>query len=370
MNNKLLSVMVLLTVCLVACRRAEVADLVLHHGVIVTVDKKNPRAQAVAVTGNTITAVGSDADIGRHIKPGHTRVIDLEGKMVVPGFNDAHIHFFGSGARLVDLNFTGVTSFERMSAMVAERVARSEPGQWIIGRGWDHTQMPGQLWPNRDILDHVAPVNPVLLHRIDGHSVLVNSVVLKEFGITRDTPDPDGGTVVRDRLTGEPTGILKEKAVGLVKRPVYGPEENARIRKRNLLLALEEARECGVTSITQLTGGEEIFEELQRAGQLTLRVNLCQALTVEPDKIKYYHELKERLKVNPLIRFGPLKAFMDGTLGSQTAALFEPFADNPSTSGLLMMPVEKMEELILGADREKFQVCIHAIGTRANNIIL
>lgn len=370
MEKQVILLPVLLLVCLVACKRVEVADLVLKNGVIVTIDKENPRAQAVAVARNIIVAVGSDVEIEKHIKPGVTKVIDLQGKMVVPGFNDAHIHFLLSGSRFFELRLHGVTSFQQMSEMVAEQVAASEPGEWIIGRGWDHNLMPGKVWPTKEILDEVAPENPVMLGRICGHSSLVNSAVLEKSGITRDTPDPEGGTIVRDRLTGEPTGILKELALALIKRPVSSPEEKARLAKKYLELSLEEARRFGVTSITHLQGGEKTYEEFQKEGRLTLRVNLCQALTDNPDKIQYYHELKEKYRANSLIRFGSLKAFMDGSMGSQTAALFEPFTDNPSTSGILTEPVEKMEKLILNADREKFQVCIHAIGTRANHIIL
>ena len=353
-----------------SCGQRQFADLVLKNGKVITIDRLNPRAQAVAIAGNLIVAVGSDAEIDNYVKTGVTGVIDLKGKMAVPGFNDAHIHFIQAGEALESLNLTGITSYRQMREKVAARVQESEPGEWIIGRGWDHTLIPGQAWPTREILDEVAPDNPVLLIRIDGHSVLANSYILKEFGITRDTPDPDGGTIVRDPVTGEPTGILKENAKGLVKKPSFTPEETGKRKKRHLKLALDQAIKCGLTSIQQLTGDGEYFEELQKNGELKLRVYLSQPLTDDPEKLARYKKLRQRYKDNPLINFGALKGFMDGTLGSQTAALFEPFSDNPSTRGLLTMPVERMEKLILKADRDSFQLAIHAIGTRANHIVL
>ena len=369
---KITELLLLFPIILIAssCTQRQFADLVLKNGKVITIDRFNPRARAVAIAGNLIIAVGSDGEIEKYIDPGATKVIDLEGKTVVPGFNDAHIHFFGAGEALESLNLAGITGYDQMREKVAARVRKSKSGEWIIGRGWDHTLIPGQAWPTREILDEAAPDNPVLLSRIDGHSVLVNSYLLKKFGVTRDTPDPDGGTIVRDAVTGEPTGILKENAAALVKKPALSPEESGKRKRRHLRLALEQAKKCGVTSIQHLAGGEEYFEELQENGQLTVRVYLSQRLTDDSEKLQRYHKLRRRYKDNPLIKFGALKGFIDGTLGSQTAALFEPFSDKPSTSGLLTMPVERMEKLILEADRDSFQLAIHAIGTRANHIIL
>ncbi|MFC1613961.1 amidohydrolase [Gemmatimonadota bacterium] len=353
-----------------SCGEKQIADLILKNGKVITIDRLNPRAQAVAVKGNLILAVGSNGEIEKYLKPGVTKVLDLQGKMVVPGFNDAHIHFFGAGAALEVLNLAGIANYDRMTEKVAARVREAEPGEWVFGRGWDHTTIPGQAWPTKEVIDKVSPDNPVMLHRIDGHSMLVNSVILKQFDITADTPDPPGGTIVRDPSTGEPTGVLQENAMGLVEKPEITPEENRQTKRRQLKLALGQAAECGVTSIHHISGDGEYFEELQQKGELTLRVYLCQRLTDDPARLESYKKLKEKYTVNPLIKFGALKAFMDGTLGSQTAALFEPFSDKPSTSGLLTMPVEKMEKLVLAADREGFQVAIHAIGTQGNHLVL
>ncbi|MEA1996627.1 MAG: amidohydrolase [Gemmatimonadota bacterium] len=358
-------------ILLAACAgKKPAADLVLKNGLIVTIDHDNPRAQAVAVAGNTIIAVGSNREIERYIRPGGTEVIDLQGKMVCPGFNDAHIHFISSGSALDKINLVGITSYEQMKEKVAAWAGRARPGEWIEGRGWDQTLIEGNEWPTKEILDEAAPDNPVILRRVDGHSALVNSLVLEKSGITRDTPDPEGGTIVRDPATGEPTGIVKEKAVGLIKIPTIAPEEKKRKDRKYLVLALEQAKELGITSIQQMVGGAELFEEFQQSGKLTLRVYLCARLTDDPETLREYRETMERYKEYPLIKFGGLKAFIDGTLGSQTAALFEPFSDNPATSGLLMMPAGELDKKVLAADKEGFQICVHAIGTRGNHLVL
>jgi len=355
---------------LLACRRADFADLLLKNGFVLTMDPENPRAQAVAIKGNIIISVGSDRELEQYVKPGTTKIIDLRGRMVVPGFIDAHVHFVGLGEALEKIDLGGITSYDQMKEKVAARVKMAEAGEWIVGRGWDQTLVPDNEWPTRHILDEVAPENPVLLTRIDGHSILVNSYVLKLFGITSRTPDPPGGTIVRDPSTGEPTGILKENATALVKLPTPSREEKTRQTMRQLRLALEQAKKYGVTSIHHLSGDEEYFELLQEKGELTVRVYLCQRLTDDEKILNKYKELRQRYRGNPLIKFGALKGFMDGTLGSQTAALYEPYNDNPNTSGLLSMPAERLEKLVLTADKLGFQVAIHAIGTRANTLVL
>ncbi|HUU28280.1 MAG TPA: amidohydrolase [archaeon] len=353
-----------------ACRRAQFAELVLKNGFIFTVDPGNPRAQAVAVAGNTILAVGPDREVEKFVRPGVTQVIDLQGRMVVPGFDDAHIHFLETGETLAGLNLTGITSYGRMKEIVVACVKNSRPGEWITGFGWDQSLIQEKAWPTKEILDQAAPENPVLLSRIDGHSVLVNSRALKECGITRDTPDPEGGEIVRDEATGEPTGIFKEKALELVQEPPLSPEEKEVRNIRYLRLALKEAKKYGVTSIHHLLEGGECFEQLQKSGELTVRVYLCQPLTDDREKLEEYKALKRGYENNPLIKFGALKAFMDGTLSSQTAALFEPFSDNQSTCGVLVTSPLELEEKILLADREGFQCAVHAIGTRANHLVL
>lgn len=351
----------------VSYRKEKPANLVLKNSVIFTAVPGSSLAQAVAIRGSQIVAVGTNKDIEKYVKRGVTRMIDLEGRLVTPGFNDAHIHLFGAGSALEKVDLLGITSYDKMKERVAARVKQTEPGGWIIGRGWDQSLIPDRSWPDRKMLDEAAPNNPVLLSRVDGHSVVVNSYVLQESGITSNTLDPEGGEIVRNPATGEPTGVLKENAMGLVKRP---NEESKETKARYLRLALDQAKRLGLTSATHFSGDEELFEELQKNGELTVRVYVGQRLTDDPETLAHYKELREKLKNNPMVRFGPLKGFIDGTLGSGTAALFEPYNDNPSTSGVLVMPVEELERKISAADRDSFQVAVHAIGPRGCRIVL
>jgi predicted amidohydrolase YtcJ len=368
-NLTLFSLALVILMSVFSCRKPVPADLVLQNGQIFTVDRNNPLAEAVAVTGNRIAAVGSDREIEKFITPGATRVIDLGGKFVVPGFNDAHVHFFSVGSALEKVDLVGITSYDQMRDRVAARAKELKPGAWIIGRGWDQTLVPGAVWPTKEVIDRVTPDNPVSLSRVDGHSVLVNSYVLKASGITRDTPDPDGGEIVRDPDTGEPTGVLKENAMGLVKRPSQDEDEGEG-SERHLKLALELAKRLGVTSIHHIGSGLESFEQAAGNGELTVRVYYCPKLTADLQTLKEYSELKQKYSNNPLIRFGFLKSFIDGTLGSATAALFEPYNDNPSTSGVLVIELKELEKMVLEADRLGFQIGIHAIGTRGNHLVL
>ena len=347
------------------------AGLVLTNGKILTLDKAHPRAEAVAIEGNRIVAVGSSGDIAKYIEKGVTRVIDLQGKLVLPGFNDAHAHLFSVGSALGKVDLVGITSYDQMRERVAERVKKSGSGEWIIGRGWDQSLVPGKVWPTKEIIDPVSQDNPVQLNRSDSHSILVNSYVLKESGITRDTPDPEGGEIVRDSKTGEPTGVLKENAMGLVKRSgSYDRKKGAEDSRKDLELALDLARRVGVTSVTHIGSGAETLQEFAREGKLTARIYYCPPLPDKPETLATYKELAKSFESTPLIRFGFLKAFIDGTLGSATAALFEPYNDNPSSTGTLVQPYAQLEKNVIRADKEGFQVGVHAIGTRGNHLVL
>ncbi|HLA39505.1 MAG TPA: amidohydrolase, partial [Candidatus Glassbacteria bacterium] len=300
-----------------------------------------------------------------------TRVIDLAGAFVTPGFNDAHCHLISVGAALEKIDLTGVSSLERVRELVAERVARVKPGELVVGRGWDHTLLPGQQWPTKEILDEVSPDNPVFLSRVDGHSLLVNSYVLKRAGITRATPDPEGGKIVRDPANGEPTGVLKETAAGLVHQSDYGGNDDPAAAERHLELALDLTASLGVTSVSNISRGEErLLEKFAQEGKLTTRIYYCPPLPEDEMKLDEYTATAEKWKVYSTLRFGFLKDFIDGTLGSATAALFEPYSDDPSTSGVLVETVEELQRKVLAADRRSFQIGVHAIGTRGNRLVL
>lgn len=356
------------------CSDPEKADLIILNGKVFTNDTINTFTEAVAVKGEFIIATGTSEEIRKHVEEGVTRVIDAGGRLVLPGFNDAHVHFGPADPDYVELRY--VTDPAVITARVKEQVSRSKPGQLIRGGHWEHEMFTTREWPTKELIDKVSPNNPVILSRTDGHSVLVNSYVLKASGITKNTPNPFGGEIVRDPRTGEPTGILKETAENLVKtgevRVDRTPEELRDREWQGYLRALREARELGVTSI-QNAGGAEFadYVRLLEAGELTSRIDIGATVTDDTTKLKSYKEILARYPgTENWVRFGYLKGFIDGTIGSGTALMFEPFSDEPSKSGLSMMSYEELERIIVAADKMGFQVGIHAIGDRGNNWVL
>ena len=352
----------------------EKADMVIINAKVLTIDKVNPSAQAIAIKGEYIIAVGTTSQISAMIDKGKTKVIDAHGRLVIPGFNDAHVHFGPLDPDYIELRYT--TDPSVITKKVKEQVARSQPGELIQGGHWEHEMFLDKKWPTKELLDNASPVNPVILSRADGHSVLVNSFVLKASGITKSTPDPFGGTIQKDSVTGEPTGILKENAMELIKSGETKRVRTAKEEKASIwygyLLALKEARELGVTSV-QVPGSAdfEAYEKLQKVGELTCRIDIGKSLTADPILLKNYLKLKEEYpKEGNWIRFGYLKGFMDGTIGSGTALMFEPFNDNPSTSGLALIQYDEMEKMIITADKMGFQIGVHAIGDKGNNWVL
>jgi len=354
-----------------SCTQKEKADLVIINGKILTIDKENPYAEAIAVKGETIIAVGSTRKISVFIKKGTTKVIDAGGRLVIPGFNDAHVHFGPLDPDYIELRYT--TDPSVITEKVKAQVARSNPGELVEGGHWEHEMFTDKKWPSRELIDVVSPHNPVKLYRADGHSVLVNSYILKASGITKNTPDPFGGEIHKDPVTGEPTGILKENAQDLIitgeaKTERTTEQEEARLWQ-GYQLAIKEARELGVTSIQVPDSADfDAYEKLQKEGQLTTRIDIGKSLTSDTLMLKKYLDLEKKFpKDRNWIRFGYLKAFIDGTIGSGTALMFEPFTDNPKTSGLAMMPYEEFENMVVTADKCGFQIGVHSIGDKGNN---
>jgi predicted amidohydrolase YtcJ len=371
MKNIIITLSTITMISIGACSQKEKADLVIINGNVLTIDKDNPAAEAIAVKGELIIAIGSTTRISKYIENGTTRVIDGGGRLVLPGFNDAHVHFGPLDPDYIELRYT--TDPSLITEKVKAQVARSKPGELIRGGHWEHEMFIDKKWPTKELIDKVSPDNPVILSRADGHSVLVNSFVLKASGITKKSIDPFGGEIQKDPVTGEPTGILKENAeslikTGEVKTQRTAEEENLRLWK-GYLLALKEARELGVTSV-QVPGYAdfEAYSKLQQDGELTCRIDIGRSLTADTILLKKYLELKKQFPADGnWIRFGYLKAFIDGTIGSGTALMFEPFSDNPSTSGLSMMPYEEFENMVVAADKFGFQIGVHAIGDKGNN---
>jgi predicted amidohydrolase YtcJ len=371
MNNIITSLSILMLLITGACTKKERADLVIINGKILTIDEANPTAQAVAIKGETIIAVGTTKEISAYIDKGTTQVINAGGRLVIPGFNDAHVHFGPLDPDYIELRYT--TDPSSITEKVKAQVARSKPGELISGGHWEHEMFFNKKWPTKELIDKVSPNNPVMLSRSDGHSILVNSFVLKASGITKDTPDPFGGEIQKDKATGEPTGIIKENAEGLIKtgetKVVRTTEEEADRLWQGYLLAMKEARELGVTSVQVPGPGDfDAYEKLKNNGLLTSRIDIGKSLTGDTIELKKYIEVEKKYpKEGNWIRFGYLKAFIDGTIGSGTALMFEPFTDNPQTSGLAMMPYEEFEKMVITADRYGFQIGVHSIGDKGNN---
>ena len=350
------------------------ADLVITNAKIVTIDKDNRRAEAVAFKDELIIAVGSNEAVEKYIKKDISKVVDARGRLVVPGFNDAHIHFSDIDPDYIDLRY--ITDPNIITRKVKAAVAKAQPGELILGGRWEHEMFHDRQWPTKELIDPVAPNNPVVLSRADGHSVLVNSYVIRNSGITRETPDPFGGEIQRDPNTGEPTGIFKERAKGLLKygdKPIHRtPEEQQARRMRGWQAAFELAMRNGVTSMQLPPGGDfDIYQTFQDMGKLTSRVYIGGPLTADEQKLQRYTELQKRYpRDGNWIRFGYLKGFIDGTLGSGTALFFDPYIDAPDKTGLSMMPYKELERLVVNADKAGFQIGIHAIGDKANHWVL
>lgn len=371
MKNLFILLSIISMTYLSSCSGKETADLVIINGKILTIDKDNPFAEAVAIKGENIIAVGSTKEISLMIQDGTTKVIDAAARLVIPGFNDAHVHFGPLDPDYIELRYT--TDPSVITGKVKLLVAKSRPGELIKGGHWEHEMFIDKKWPTRELIDKVSPVNPVVLSRADGHSVLVNSFVLKASGITRDTPDPFGGEIQKDPVTGEPTGILKENAESLIitgeSKPDRSREEEDTRTREGYLLAVREARELGVTSL-QIPGSAdfEAYEKLQNEGLLTSRIDIGEALSADTLLLKKYLDLEKKYpRDGNWIRFGYLKSFIDGTIGSGTALMFEPFTDNPGTSGLSMMPYDEFEKMVITADKMGFQIGVHSIGDKGNN---
>jgi len=349
------------------------ADLVVMNAKVVTIDKDHPRAEAVAVVGEEIVAVTTNRAIQAYIGD-DTEVIDAGGRLMVPGFNDAHAHYGPLDPDYIELRYT--TDPNVITERVREAVANARPGQLIRGGHWEHEMFVDKQWPTKALLDGVAPDNPVALSRADGHSVLVNSYVIRASGITKDTPDPPGGEIQRDPVTGEPTGIFKETASGLLDygavRVERTPEEEAAREAQGWDQMLAHTRSLGITSIQHPGGGDaELYQRLLDEGKLTVRIDVAGRLTADPERLAAYDALRTAYPPEGnWIRFGYLKGFMDGTLGSGTAMFFEPYEDDASTRGLPQMSYEELEKEVLAADAMGFQIGIHAIGTEANDWIL
>jgi len=326
-------------------------------------------AEAVAIRGEQIIAVGSRSEVQK-LAAASTRVVDLGGKLALPGFIDAHTHFLSGGFQLLSVDLRDAKTQAEFTRRIGEQAKKVGPGKWIEGGDWDHENWRGAALPTKELIDGVTRENPVAVERLDGHMILANSLALEKAGITRDTPDPPGGIIVRDAKTGEPTGILKDAASGLVTRVIPAATEEQSTAA--LEAALQEAAKHGVTSIDDITLWDQwpIYQRYRDEGRLTVHV-YSRTPMAEWEKQRDY--VARFGRGDEWLRMGGLKAFMDGSLGSTTAFFFEPYKDAPGTSGLLRpddQPQGKMGERIQAADAAGLQCSVHAIGDRANYLLL
>jgi len=350
-------------------RAAEPADLVLTNAVVHTVDAKRPRAEAVAVRGRRIVAVGTSAEVQALAGP-KTRVLDLRGRTVVPGFDDSHAHLLGIGFARLDVDLVGTRSFAEVVDRVARAVTSRRPGEWIRGRGWHEGKWdapaPGSVrgFPTHEPLTAVSPDNPVVLERADGHAVLANARAMALAGISRTTRTPDGGEIIHD-ASGAPTGVFVDRAEGLVAPPDRSPDEV----RRALELAMDECLAKGVTSLTDAGASVAVigvYKEAAAAG--TLRTRLYVMAAGLPT-MKALGRPEAGLG-NGMLAVRAVKLYADGALGSRGAALLEPYADDPGNLGLLVTPPNGILEAARFALAHGFQVGTHAIGDRANRVVL
>ena len=345
-------------------------DMVIFNGKVVTNDPLKPHAEAVAIEGNHIKAVGTRAEIETLIDK-HTVTIDAQGGSVLPGFNDAHLHFIGGGQSLLQLDLSGCANIVEIQNKVAAAARNTPAGDWITGRGWDHTLFNHGKWPTKGMLDAVTGEHPVFLRRIDGHVGWANSKALQRAGITSNTASPEGGEIGIDKKTGQLTGILKESAMNLITQKI--PSISQEQKERALYLALQKAARLGVTSIQDNSGVESLmlYKKLEERGELTVRVSewLDFAWAKSPDVLIQKIEILKNYKSDK-IRLGLFKGFVDGTLGSRTAYFFEPYDDDNSTVGLPQYSQEELNHLVSVADSLKLQIGLHCIGSKANYMAL
>ncbi len=360
--------LILVLAAVASAQTRPAADMIVTNARIWTVDGNRPKAEAVAIIGDRIVAVGSATEVDAW-RGTATHVLDAGGKLVLPGFNDAHTHFVSGGFQLDSVDLKDAATPEEFTRRIADR-ARQRPKEWITGGDWDDQRWVPARLPTKEMIDAVTPDTPVFVNRYDGHMAVANSVALKLAGVTRETKTPPGGEIVRD-AQGDPTGVLKDAAQGLVGKVIPDPthEQLVRAVKR----ALAHAASLGVTSVQAMSSSYadiRVYGELAQRGELTARIYAVPGLANWQDEARIG---LHRAFGSPFLRLGALKAFADGSLGSTTAYFFQPYTDAPNTRGLLsdaMQPISKMRERMTKADAADLQLCIHAIGDQAISTVL
>ncbi len=341
------------------------ADLVVTNANIRTMDAKRTVARSVAVLNGRIVAVGSEADT-KPLIGSKTRVIDAKGRTIIPGFNDAHVHFLETGQQLSSVDLRDAKTPEEFVKRIRDFAAKLPKGRWILGGKWDHENWKPNTLPTAALIDAATPDNPVFIDRLDGHMALANTLAMKLAGVNKETKEVDGGLIVRD-AAGNPAGVFKDAAMSYIYRVIPEPSFDEKLEAA--AAATEHAASLGVTSVTDVSAGTDIgvYQELMRQGKLKTRIYGCSTL----GDYKRWERTGVRAAFgDAMLRVGCLKGYADGSLGSTTAWLFEPYLDDPKTTGLPSDEITKTPELVLGADKAGLQVNIHAIGDKANATIL
>jgi predicted amidohydrolase YtcJ len=340
------------------------------HGRIYTNDPASPWAEAMSIRDGKIRCIGKleyvVLECGGSEEGAET--IQLKGKFVMPGFNDAHVHLGAAGADMLSVRLNGAASIEELQKRLADAVAQHKEGEWITGAGWDHTLWPDKKFPTRQQLDVVSPKNPVLLTHISGHVAVANTIALQRAEIDKNTPNPPGGQIERD-ATGELTGMLEEgSAIQLVEQRIPDPPEDR--RRRGIEMVLAEVAKNGITSVQDNSDQSDFltYLQLKQEGKLTVRITEWLPFNASVNDLQNLRA--EGGASDPWLKTGALKGFMDGALGSRTAALLAPYSDAPESSGILIPDPEKFRQMAIERDRAGFQINFHAIGDKANRAAL
>jgi predicted amidohydrolase YtcJ len=345
------------------------ADLIIINANVRTMTTPQTSAEAIAILGRRVIAVGPNDEIKR-LNGANTRTIDAQGQLVLPGFNDAHVHFMSGGFQLSSVDLRDAKSPEEFAQRIRDFAVKLPAGSWITGGDWDHESWPAANLPTKELIDRYTPNTPVFVNRLDIHMALANSLALRLAGVTSATKDPDGGVIVRDPRTGEPTGILKDAAQSFVWKVIPAPSFEEKLSAARA--ATNHAASLGVTSVQDMSSGVDVgvYQTLLDRRELKTRIYAVWPL---PSWDRLAQTGVRAHFGSAMLRTGALKGFADGSLGSTTALFFDPYLDAPNTSGIPsdeMFPEGAMLERVRGADRAGLQVLIHAIGDRANDKIL
>lgn len=341
------------------------ADLVIIKANVRTMDKAKPTAEAIAVKGRKIFAVGTTAEIQKFVAS-NTKVIDAKGKLVIPGFNDSHVHFMDGGAGLSSVDLRDAKTPEEFVKRIGDFAKKLPKGRWIQNGNWDHENWTPANLPTAAMIDAVTPDNPVFINRLDGHMSLANSLAMKLAKVDKNTKDVAGGEIVRDK-DGNPTGIFKDNAANYIYSAI--PEASFEQKMEALEAATNYAASLGVTSVQDMSAGTDVgvYQEMLRQGKLKTRVYAVSALG---DWQRWQRTGVTHAFGSDWLRVGGLKGFIDGSLGSTTAWFYKPYLDSPNTVGLPLDEMPNIKKNVSGADKANLQVMIHAIGDRANDELL